>query len=56
MPLKEGHIIPPRKATSSWNIPINSLINHLNGKTRFKNMGSKGVLIKGKDAKLITWT
>jgi hypothetical protein len=25
-----------RRANKSWNIPMNSLLNHLNGKTRLK--------------------
>jgi hypothetical protein len=55
MALKEGHTIPPRRASSSWNIPMNSFSNHLNGKIRFKKMGSEGVVIKEEDAKVI-WT
>ncbi len=55
MPLK-GHTIPPRKASSSWNILMIFFFNHLNGKTGFKKMGSKGMLIKEEDAKVITWT
>jgi hypothetical protein len=29
-----------------WNIPMSSLINHLNGKTKSKEMGLGGVLTK----------
>jgi hypothetical protein len=28
-----------KKASRSWNIPMNSFFDHLNGKTRSKNMG-----------------
>jgi hypothetical protein len=42
-----------KKATKSWNIPMNSLADHLNGKTRSMKMGLGGVLI---DAIVITWT
>jgi hypothetical protein len=37
-----------RKANKSWNISMSSLINHLNGKTRFGNMGPRGVFIEEK--------
>ncbi len=30
-----------RKAIKSWNIPLSSLFDHLNGKTRFRKMGPK---------------
>jgi len=46
MPLKEEHTIHPRRANNSWNIPMNSFSNHLNGKIKFKKMGLEGVLIK----------
>jgi hypothetical protein len=35
-----------KKVSKSWNIPMSSITNHLNGKTKFKNMGPRGVLIK----------
>jgi hypothetical protein len=38
-----------RKANKSWNIPMSSLINHLDGKTRFGKMGPRGVLIEEED-------
>jgi hypothetical protein len=34
-----------RKAIKTWNIPTSSLSNHLNGKTKSKEMGPKGVFI-----------
>jgi hypothetical protein len=39
-----------------WNIPMSSLSDHLNGKTRSKKMGPFGVLIKEKDPTMIAWT
>jgi len=56
MPLKEGHTIPPRKVSSSWNILMIFFFNHLNKKTGFKKMRLEGVLIKEEDAEVITWT
>jgi hypothetical protein len=47
MLLREGHI--PRRA-NSWDIPMNSLANHLNGKIRSRKMGPRGVLIEEEDA------
>ncbi len=34
-----------KKANKSWNIPMNFLSNHLNGKTRFGKMGLGGVFM-----------
>jgi hypothetical protein len=42
-----------RKANKSWNIPMSSLTNHLNGKTIFGNMGPGGVLIEEEDVVVI---
>jgi hypothetical protein len=33
-----------RKAIRTWNILTSSLFNYLNGKTRFREMGPRGVL------------
>ncbi len=44
------------KASRSWNIPMNSLFDHLSEKTRFKKMGPRGVLIEEKDLIVIAWT
>jgi hypothetical protein len=30
-----------RKVNKSWDIPMNSITNHLNGKTIFRKMGQK---------------
>jgi hypothetical protein len=35
-----------RRVSRLWNIPMSSLIDHLNGKTKFKKMGLGGVLTK----------
>jgi hypothetical protein len=37
-----------RRANRSWNIHLHSLSNHLNGKTRSREMGLGGVLIEKK--------
>jgi hypothetical protein len=44
-----------RKVSMSWNIPLNSLSNHLNRKTRLTKMEIGGVLIK-EDIAMIKWT
>jgi hypothetical protein len=38
-----------RRANMSWNIPMNSNTDHLNGKTKSKKMGLGGVLTKEED-------
>jgi hypothetical protein len=45
-----------RRSSRSWNIPMSSFFDHLNGKTKSKKMGLGGVLIQEKDVILITWT
>jgi hypothetical protein len=45
-----------RRANRSWNIPMSSFFDHLNGKTRSKKMGIRGVLIEEKDVIVIAWT
>ncbi len=45
-----------RRAKRSWNIPMSSLSNHPNGKTRSRKMGPRGVLIKVEDLGVIAWT
>jgi hypothetical protein len=40
----------------SWNIPMNSLVDHLNGKTKSSKMGLGGVLTKKDNALMIIWT
>jgi hypothetical protein len=44
-----------RKASMLWNIPLNSLFNILNGKTRTRKVGVKGVLIAREDVGIFTW-
>jgi predicted transcriptional regulator len=43
-----------RKASRLWNIPLNSLFNILNGKTRTKKVGVKGTLIAREDVGILT--
>jgi hypothetical protein len=45
-----------KRVIKSWNIPLNSLFDHMNGKTRFRNMTLRGVLTNEKDVILIKWT
>jgi hypothetical protein len=45
-----------RRASKSWNIPMNSFVDHLNGKTRSMKMELGGVLTKEEDVVMITWT
>ncbi len=45
-----------KKANKSWNIPMSSFTNHLNGKTKSKKMGPRVVLTKEENAIVITWT
>jgi hypothetical protein len=33
-----------RRVDRSWNIPLSSLCDHLNGETRFRKMGLEGLL------------
>ncbi len=40
----------------AWNIPMNSISNHLNGKPISRKLGLGGVLIEEDDATMITWT
>lgn len=44
-----------RKASRLWNLPLNSLFNILNGKTRTRKVGVKGVLIAREDVGMLTW-
>ncbi len=45
-----------RSTKKSWNIPMNSFSDHLNGKTKSRKMGPRGVLIEKKDSEVIAWT
>jgi hypothetical protein len=42
-----------RRTNKSWNIPLNSLSNHLKDKTRSKKIGPKCVFIEKKDVGMI---
>jgi hypothetical protein len=44
------------RASGSWNIPLSSLSNHLNGKTKSRNMGPRSVLTSKEDVEVIKWT
>lgn len=43
--MEKGHT-SLRKANMYYNIPLTSLLNDLNGKTRSKKVGPQGVLTK----------
>jgi hypothetical protein len=45
-----------RKANRSWNIPMSSLSNHLNGKTRSRKIGPRRMLREEKDSTVIALT
>jgi hypothetical protein len=45
-----------RKANKSWNIPMGSIVDHLNGKTISRKLGPIGVLIEENDVVMIKWT
>jgi hypothetical protein len=44
-----------RKANRFWSIPLNSLFNHLNGKTWTKKVRVKGVLTTKEDVTMVIW-
>jgi hypothetical protein len=44
-----------RKISRSWNIPLGSFSDHLNGKIRSKKMGPTSVLTKEEDVTLVAW-
>jgi hypothetical protein len=44
------------RANMAWNIPMNSIFDHLNGKTRSRKMGLGDVLIEEGDAIVIACT
>jgi len=43
-----------RRVNKSWNTPMNSLVNHLNGRTISRKMGLGSVLTKEEDVVVIT--
>ncbi len=43
--VEQGHI-SLRKVDTYWNIPLTSLSDNLNGKTRTRKVGLQGVLTK----------
>jgi hypothetical protein len=44
-----------KKVAKYWNIPLNSLSDHLNGRTRCKKVGLKGMLIEQEDETKVIW-
>ncbi len=44
-----------RRASRLWNIPLNSLSNHLNGKTWMKKVGVEGILIVKENVVVVCW-
>jgi hypothetical protein len=44
------------RARRAWNIPMSSIFYHLNGKTKSKKMGPKGVPTEEEDVAVIAWT
>jgi hypothetical protein len=48
-----GHI-SLQKVAMYWNIPLTSLSNHLNGRTKSRKVGPQGVLIEQKDVAIVT--
>jgi hypothetical protein len=44
-----------RKVSRYYNIPLTSLSNHLNGRTKSRKMGLTSVLIEIKDGAIVSW-
>ncbi len=44
-----------QKVAMYWNIPLTSLSNHLNGRTKSKKVGPQGVLIEQEDVAIVNW-
>jgi len=45
-----------KRTSKSWNIPMISIVDRLNGKTTSRKMGLGGVLIEKEDVVMIKWT
>jgi len=41
------------RANQHWHIPLTSLSDHLNGKTRSKKVGPQGILTNEKDVTMV---
>jgi hypothetical protein len=52
--IKRTHSL--KKVNGSWNIPLSTFFNHLNGKTKSINMGLRGVFTSKEDVEVIKWT
>jgi hypothetical protein len=53
MDVVEKWIHSLRKANITWNIPLNLVSNHLNGKTKSRKMRPRGVLIAKEGVEVI---
>jgi len=56
MDVVEGGTHSLKRANMSWNIPMSTLYDHMNGKFKSGKMGPRGVLIEEKDSTMIAWT
>jgi len=45
-----------KRTSKSWNIPMIFVADRLNGKTRSRKMGLRGVLTEKEDVVMIKWT
>jgi hypothetical protein len=52
--MEKGHI-SLMKANKNWNIPLTSLSNDLNGKTKTKTRGPTSLLTNQEDEAIIAW-
>jgi hypothetical protein len=56
MDVVEKWIHSLRRANRASTIPLSSFSNHLNGKTKSRNMGPGGVFTSKEDVEMIKWT
>ncbi len=56
MNVVERRTLSLKRTSKSWNIPMISIVDHLNGKTRSRKMGLGGVLTEKEDVVMIKWT
>jgi hypothetical protein len=52
--VEKGHT-SIRKAVWYWNIPLTSLLSHMNDRTICRKMGPQGMLIKKEDETIVIW-
>lgn len=55
MDVVERGVISMRKTNKHWDIPLSSLSNHLNGKTKCRKVGLLGVPTKENDVIVVAW-